>query len=151
MNSHQKGLLSGLALAWAMLCVVPVAASQPLSQEPIDPAGVHLQPQEQNGISYLQGGIGIDESRAMQQTRGYNLQLTLSSGSDNKYQSGAQVSIESIAGQPLLTLPDVGPMLFVKLPNGHYRVLASLNGEQQRHQVVIDGSGPVKVNLHWPQ
>ncbi|MCY1187875.1 hypothetical protein D9M73_289090 [compost metagenome] len=85
----------------------------------------------------------------MQQIRGYNLQITLSSGSDNKYQSGAEVRIESAGGQPVLTLSDVGPMLYTKLPNGHYQVLANLNGEQQRQQVVIDGSAPVKLNLHW--
>ncbi|MNJ05939.1 hypothetical protein D3C77_00170 [compost metagenome] len=149
MNSHRKSLLSGLALALAMLCVAPLAAAQSLDEAPVDPAGVQLQPQEQNGITYLKGGIGIDESRAMQQIRGYNLQITLSSGSDNKYQSGAEVRIESAGGQPVLTLSDVGPMLYTKLPNGHYQVLANLNGEQQRQQVVIDGSAPVKLNLHW--
>ncbi|MFK8331685.1 carboxypeptidase regulatory-like domain-containing protein [Pseudomonas sp. BJa5] len=150
MNSHRKSVLSGLALALAMLCVAPLAAAAQSSyQEPIDPAGVQLQPQEQNGIPYLKGGIGLDESRAMQQTRGYNLEITLSSGADNKYQSGAEVRVESATGQPVLTLQDVGPMLFAKLPNGHYQVLASLNGEQQRQSVVINGATPVKVNLHW--
>ncbi|MDN7143444.1 carboxypeptidase regulatory-like domain-containing protein [Pseudomonas sp. JQ170] len=149
MNSHQQCVLSGLALAMVMLCVAPLAAAQTLDEAAIDPAGVQLHPQEQNGISYLKGGIGIDESQAMQQIRGYNLQITLSSGPDNKYQSGAEVRIESAGGQPVLTLSDVGPMLYTKLPNGHYQVLASLNGEQQRQQVVIDGSTPVKLNLHW--
>lgn len=149
MNSHRTHVLSGLGLALALLCVAPLAAAQSAYQEPIDPAGVQLQPQEQNGIPYLKGGIGLDESRAMQQTRGYNLEITLSSGTDNKYQSGAEVRVETATGQPVLTLQDIGPMLFAKLPNGHYQVLASLNGQQQRQQVVIDGSKPVKVNLHW--
>ncbi|RWU17058.1 hypothetical protein DM813_27225 [Pseudomonas alkylphenolica] len=150
MNSYLKRVLHGLALVMAMLSAVPLWAAQPLTEEePVDMSAVKLQSGEQNGISYLQGGIGIDESRAMQQTRGYNLHITLSSGTDNKYQSGAEVRVESATGQPVLTLQDVGPMLYAKLPNGHYQVLANLNGEQQRQKVVIDGTQPVEVNLHW--
>jgi len=149
MNRYQKHLLSGLALVLATLCVAPAVAAQPSAEEPIDSSAVHLQPKEQNGISYLEGGIGIDESRALQQTRGYNLQITLSSGPDNKYQSGAELRIESANGQPVLTLQDIGPMLWAKVPAGHYQVVASVNGEQLRQQVVIEGSAPVIVNLHW--
>ncbi|HWD32990.1 MAG TPA: carboxypeptidase regulatory-like domain-containing protein [Pseudomonas sp.] len=153
MNSDQHSFVSSIALALAMLCMAPVgtAQTQPGAEEPIDMSAVHLQPKEQNGISYLEGGIGIDESRALQQTRGYNLQITLSSGPDNKYQSGAELRIESSNGQPVLTLQDIGPMLWAKVPAGHYQVVASLDGQQLRQQVVIDGTAPVKVNLHWPQ
>lgn len=150
MNSSMKSVLRGLTLVLAALMALPLWAAQPVTEEePVDMSAVKLQSGEQNGISFLQGGIGIDESRAMQQTRGYNLHITLSSGTDNKYQSGAEVRVESASGQPLLTLQDVGPMLYAKLPNGHYQVLATLNGEQQRQNVVIDGTQPVKVNLHW--
>lgn len=149
MKSHRKIVLSGLALVLAML-VVPVAVTQPVTSEPIDPAGVELQPGEQNGISYLQGGIGIDESRALKQTSGYNLHITLSSGPENQYQSGIEVRVESANGNPVLNLQDVGPILYVKLPSGHYQVMASLNGQQKRQQVMIDGATPVTVNLHWP-
>lgn len=151
MNRYQNSLLNGLALALALSCVAPAVVAQPSAEEPIDMSAVHLQPKEQNGISYLEGGIGIDESRALQQTRGYNLQITLSSGPDNKYQSGAELRIESANGQPVLTLQDVGPMLYAKVPAGHYQVVASLNGQQMRQQVLIDGTAPVKVNLHWPE
>lgn len=151
MISHQRSLVCGLALALALLYVAPLGAAQSGAEDPIDMSAVQLQPREQNGISYLQGGIGIDESQAIQQARGYNLHITLSSGPDNKYESGAQVSIESVGGQPVLTLQDVGPILYAKLPNGHYQVQANLNGEQQRQQVVIDGTTPVVLNLHWRQ
>lgn len=151
MNSDQHSLVSGIALALAMLCMAPVVSAQPSAEEPIDMSAVHLQPKEQNGISYLEGGIGIDESRVLQQTRGYNLQITLSSGPDNKYQSGAELRIESTNGQPVLTLQNIGPMLWAKVPAGHYQVIASLDGQQLRQQVVVDGTAPVKVNLHWPQ
>ncbi|MDD2046681.1 carboxypeptidase regulatory-like domain-containing protein [Pseudomonas putida] len=151
MNRNQNSFLNGLALALALSCAAPVSVAQPPVEEPIDRSAVHLQPGEQNGISYLEGGIGLDESRALQQTRGYNLQITLSSGPDNKYQSGAELRIESAGGQPVLTLQDIGPMLYAKVPAGHYQVVASINGQQLRQQVLIDGTAPVKVNLHWPE
>lgn len=149
MNSYQKSLVGGLVLALTTLCVAPAVAAQPSAEEPIDMSAVHLQPKEQNGVRYLEGGIGIDESRALQQARGYNLQITLSAGPDNKYQSGAELRIESANGEPVLTLQDIGPLLYAKVPAGHYQVIASLDGQQLRQQVVVEGSGPVKVNLHW--
>lgn len=151
MISHQRSVVCGLGLALIVLYAASVGAAPLSDEDAIDMSAVQLQPQQQNGISYLQGGIGIDESEAIQQARGYNLHIRLSSGTDNKYESGVQVSIESVGGQPLLTLQDVGPMLYAKLPNGHYQVVANLNGEQQRQQVVIDGTTPVVLNLHWRQ
>ena len=53
------------------------------SLEPIDSSGVQVQSQEQNGITYLSGGIGEDESKAIQQTTGYNLHIHFPAGIKN--------------------------------------------------------------------
>ena len=50
------------------------------SLEPIDSQGVQVQSQEQNGITYLSGGIGEDESKVIQQTTGYNLHIHFPAG-----------------------------------------------------------------------
>ncbi|MFY9963160.1 carboxypeptidase regulatory-like domain-containing protein, partial [Pseudomonas sp.] len=105
----------------------------------------------QNGISYVAGGIGQDESRAIQQVQGYNLQLTFSSGSQNKYVPDVDLMIQGVQGQILLRLNQVGPMVQVKLPPGKYNLIASRNGEQQVGAVNVVPGQTEKVNLHWTQ
>ncbi|MDD2066011.1 carboxypeptidase regulatory-like domain-containing protein [Pseudomonas sp. 25571] len=135
-------LLLTLALPWTL-----AAAADP--NAPIDMQAVQLQPQEQNGVRYLQGGIGQDEANALRKTKGYDLHVELSTGAQGKFQSGASVDIQSAQGQPVLSVTDVGPLLFVQLPPGHYKVTGNAEGETVQQQVVVDGKGPATVNLHW--
>ncbi len=76
MKSFSMSVLSGVIAV--LLLAAPVSVrSASTSNEPIDPAGVQLEPLQQNGISYVSGGIGLDESRAIQQAKGYNLHMDL--------------------------------------------------------------------------
>lgn len=138
-----------LLLMAGVSCSAAVESAEPADETVIDPTGVQLQPLQQNGISYLQGGIGIDESRALQQASGYTLHITLSIGPDNKYLAGAELALQSSNGQPLLALHDVGPLVYVKLAPGHYRLVASFEGEQQQHSVQVEAGTATKVNVHW--
>lgn len=135
-------LLVTLALPWTLAAAADLNA-------PIDMQAVQLQPQEQNGIRYLQGGIGQDEANALRKTQGYDLHVTLSTGPEGKFQSGAAVDIQSAQGQPVLSLQDVGPLLFVQLPPGHYTVIGNAEGQTLQQQVVVDGKAPAKVDLNW--
>ncbi|QXH33463.1 carboxypeptidase-like regulatory domain-containing protein [Pseudomonas muyukensis] len=146
MRTHHYRLCAALLVALAMPWSLAAAADL---NAPIDPQGVHLQAQEQNGIRYLQGGIGQDEANALRQTRGYDLHITLSTGADGKFQSGAALAIESAQGQQVLALQDVGPLIFVQLPPGHYRVTGSAEGQTVQQQVTVDGKTPARVDLHW--
>nr|BFE92245.1 hypothetical protein GCM10020185_27810 [Pseudomonas brassicacearum subsp. brassicacearum] len=55
---------------------------------PIDNAGVQVQPMQQNGITYLSGGIGEDEARAIGQAQGYNLHMTFAVGPEKQIHPG---------------------------------------------------------------
>lgn len=149
MTRFRLAVACSLLLMAGVFSSAVVESAAPADETLIDPAGVQLQPLQQNGISYLQGGIGIDESKALQQASGYTLHITLSIGPENKYLAGAELAIQSANGQPLLTLHDVGPLVFVKLTPGHYRVVASFEGEQQQHSVQVEAGAAAKVNLHW--
>jgi hypothetical protein len=119
------------------------------SLEPIDSTGVQVQRQEQNGITYLSGGIGEDEAKAIQQTTGYNLHMTFAVGAENKYIPDVDVVIEKAQGQPVLTLQDAGPLVYVQLPAGKYNVIATRNGEVRRDVAEV-GSGEVRnLVFHW--
>lgn len=136
------------ALATA-LAVWPSSMLLAASQEPIDMSGVQLEPQQQNGVSYLSGGIGLDESRAIQQAKGYNLHLTFSTGPTNEYVPDVDVIIQNMQGQSVLALSQVGPIVYVNLPAGRYSVIATRNGQQERSSVTLMGGTIRDVNAHW--
>ncbi|AZD05811.1 hypothetical protein C4K26_0378 [Pseudomonas chlororaphis] len=132
------------------LSLAPLSVqSATVSNEPIDPAGVHLEPQQQNGIAYLSGGIGLDESRALLQTKGYNLHMTFSIGPENKYVPDVDLVIQNLQGNQILALNQVGPIVFVQLPAGKYQVAATRGGQTQRSTVDMKMAGIRDLNLHW--
>lgn len=140
--------LSGALLA--MFVGLSPLASQ--AAEPVDGSPVQLQPQQENGITYLSGGIGLDESTAMKQMQGgYNLRMTFATGPKDEYLPGVNVAIQKANGQQVLSLNDVGPYLYVKLPADKYTVISSMNGEEKRQTVAVDGSGAKSVVFHWAQ
>ncbi|POA35856.1 hypothetical protein C1884_00520 [Pseudomonas sp. GW460-R15] len=146
MFSHSLALSRiALALFLGLSPVVPYAATE----ESADLSVVRLNPQEQNGIHYVSGGIGLDESEALLKTQGYNLHITFSTGKENQYQSNVDVVIQSEKGNPLLSLSQVGPIVYVQLPANKYLVIASFNGHEERHTIALDGKSIGTLNLHW--
>lgn len=83
--------LYSLMLSLATVGVLLFSTMLPAaSLDPVDSTGVQVQRQEQNGVAYLSGGIGEDESKAIQQATGYNLHMTFSIGPENKYVPGCE-------------------------------------------------------------
>ncbi|MDX9672286.1 MULTISPECIES: hypothetical protein [unclassified Pseudomonas] len=145
MKNIRSFMLPFAVVGWLLLPVM----SQAANLEPVDSAGVQVQQQQQNGINYLSGGIGLDESKAIQQTPGYNLHMTYSVGMQNEYAANVDVTIEKASGQPVLTLNQAGPLVYVQLPPGKYIVRATLNG-QERRDVTDVGSGTARnLVFHW--
>lgn len=135
-------LLVALALPWTLAAAADLNA-------PIDTQAVQLQPQEQNGVRYLQGGIGQDEANALRKTPGYDLHVELSTGPEGKFQSGANVDIQNAQGQPVLSIQDAGPLLYVQLPPGKYKVTGNAQGETVQQVVTVNGKSPATINLNW--
>lgn len=116
---------------------------------PIDNAGVQIQPLQQNGITYLSGGIGEDEARAIGQAQGYNLHMTFAIGPENKYVPDVDVTVQNASGQTLLTLNEAGPLVYVQLPPGKYSVVATRNGEERRDSAEVGSGAARKLVFHW--
>ena len=135
-------LLVTLALPWTLAAAADLNA-------PVDMQAVQLQPQEQNGIRYLEGGIGQDEANALRKTPGYDLHVELSTGPDGKFQSGASVDIQNAQGNSLLSVQDAGPLLYVQLPPGQYRVIGQADGTTVQQHVTVNGKAPATVNHNW--
>ncbi|RON71988.1 carboxypeptidase regulatory-like domain-containing protein [Pseudomonas fluorescens] len=137
-----------LSIAAVATLVFPVVL-QAASLEPIDNASVQVQQQQQNGISYLSGGIGEDESRAIQQTTGYNLHMTFSVGVENTYIPDVDVVISKAPGQIVLNLTQAGPLVYVQLPPGKYTVQATHEGVTRHDTTDVGSSTARNLVFHW--
>ena len=116
---------------------------------PVDNTGVQVQPMQQNGITYLSGGIGEDEARAIEQAQGYNLHMTFAIGPENKYVPDVDVTVQKVSGEIVLTLSDAGPLVYVQLPPGKYNVVATRNGEARRDTAEVGSGAARKLVFHW--
>lgn len=142
--------LNSLMLSFAAVGVLmSPAVLYAASLEPVDSSGVQVQRQEQNGIAYLSGGIGEDESKAIQQTTGYNLHMTFSIGPENKYVPDVDVTVAKAAGQPVLTLSQAGPLVYAQLPPGKYTVVATRNGVERRDTADVGSGAARNLVFHW--
>jgi hypothetical protein len=112
-------------------------------------ASFAAQPKEQNGVSYINGGVGTDEQNAMRALRAdYNLQLTFATKQTGAYRSDVQLDIADTKGGSVLSVANAGPMFFAKLPPGTYRISASAEGKTFKRTVRL-GGGAKEMTLHW--
>jgi hypothetical protein len=116
---------------------------------PIDPLGVQLEQQQQNGVNFMFGGIGWDESCAIQRIGGYNLHMTFSTGRANEYVPDVKVAIQGPKGHEVLTLDEAGPIVLTRLPAGKYVVVTERNGHEVRHTIDLRDGGVRTLNIHW--
>ena len=116
----------------------------------LSPAAFAAQtPQQQNGITYINGGVGQEEQTALKSQRAdYNLLLTFASKQSGAYRSDVQLDITDAKGTNLLSVANAGPMLYAKLPPGTYRVSAAAEGKTFKRTVKV-GSAPKEIILHW--
>jgi len=107
--------------------------------------------QTQNGITYLSGGVGLDESEAMKAAaKDYTLMITCSVQPTGKYLADVKVNITDKSGSPVLETVIDGPMLLVQLAPGQYRISAENDGVTMNRTVNIGSEHPTRVNLSWP-
>jgi hypothetical protein len=106
-------------------------------------------PKQQNGITYVNGGVGEEEQAAMKAQRAdYNLLLTFATKQSGAYRSDVQLDITDAKGANLVTVANSGPMFFAKLPPGTYRISAAAEGKTFKRTVKV-GSAPKEIVLHW--
>jgi len=106
-------------------------------------------PQQQNGISYVNGGVGQEEQSALRAQRAdYNLLLTFATRQSGAYRSDVQLDIMDAKGTSLLSVANAGPMFYAKLPAGTYRISAAAEGKTFKRSVKI-GAAPKEMTLHW--
>lgn len=113
---------------------------------PALPLKVHT---TENGIDYINGGVGDEEEAQLKSTAGeYNLQLMLS-GKSGAYISDIAIRVSDTGGNVLLSVDNAGPYLYAKLPAGTYIIEAMPKQENavKRVKAKIPASGAYKQHF----
>lgn len=101
------------------------------------------------GTVYLNGGVGHEQAERMRRdARNWPLRLTFSDKSNHEFVAGVRLKIFDPSGRAVLRLQDAGPLTFVQLPQGDYRITARYRGEALERTVHI-GTGGLDANFHW--
>jgi hypothetical protein len=117
-------------------------------------AATILPPTHQSGgIEYLTGGVGLDESTAIQ-SASKKWPLTLEFAVKDKqradFAADVNVVVSDTKNQPELQVKSGGPFLLAKVKPGNYLVAATLAGATLHKQVVVTTGKPTKVEFIWP-
>ncbi|HES76629.1 MAG TPA: hypothetical protein ENO09_06435 [bacterium] len=122
------------------------------TQEEVD--AVVLIPSLHNGISYIGGGIGVVERKALEQwAKGYSLRIEMATKSGS-YLGDMRVRVFNASGALILDAPSDGPLFFVMLPEGNYAIdVSGLPPSEyagmKREVKIVDGK-QVRAFFAWP-
>jgi hypothetical protein len=113
-----------------------------------------LPPVQRSGaVEYLSGGIGVDESTAIQNAS-KQWPLTLEFAIQNKqraeFAADVAVKVHDAKGRAVLDTTAGGPFLLAKLVPGAYTVDATLGGKTLHAKVNVKAGQPAKAVLVWP-
>jgi hypothetical protein len=111
-----------------------------------------IQPQTQEGVTFVTGGVGVDEQQEMKALKSeYNLRLLFSEKGTGEYLSDVKVSIKDSKGNICLDAVSDGPMLFAKLKPGRYSVTVDNNGHIMDKHVNLEAAKSASLSFAWPQ
>jgi hypothetical protein len=105
--------------------------------------------QNSSVIAYLSGGIGEDDPM-LQASENYNLHMVFAAKDSGEYLAEIKVMIEDTKGRRILEAESPGPVFYVKLPAGSYRITAAYQGIQLRKQVTVNDRVSRDLYFHWP-
>ncbi|MBE2259097.1 MAG: hypothetical protein H6942_07105 [Candidatus Accumulibacter sp.] len=119
---RRHGLSSRLRCLASRLLMLSLCLSGPLLPQ-------WVQAQAATGFAHVSTGIGDDDPIELEALRhDYNLQLVFALKGSGAYLADVKVGIDNAAGERVLAALSPGPLFFVRLPPGQYRVAAEYRG-----------------------
>ena len=105
------------------------------------------------GIQYITGGIGSEESEAMLELgKKWPLVLEFSQAHPERPLWVADVTVKIIDQKKKVVFDAMsdGPILLVDLAPGNYELQLSFEGKPLKRTVKIEENKPVKLSITWP-
>lgn len=126
------------------LSAVGSARAAPTALPPVHHAGK---------VDYLSGGIGHDESAAIEKAAAHwplLLEFAVQERPRAAFAADVQVSVRDAKGHEVLHAPASGPLLLARLAPGRYEVRARYAGRELTEQVRVVRGHPAKAVFLWP-
>ena len=102
------------------------------------------------GVSYMTGGVGLDESAAMKAAeKDFTLSLLFAQTKRGEFVSDVTVSIKDKTGKIVLDALSDGPVLLARLPAGAYTVSADYDGKVLMRKVQVEAKGVARAGFVW--
>ncbi len=108
--------------------------------------------QYSQGISYISGGVGEEESQAiLGEAKQWPLLLELSQLENGRgiWIFGASIRIQNAKYQTIFDAQADGPYILINLPLGDYLIEATYQGVVQKKSVSVKSATPQKINIFW--
>jgi len=105
--------------------------------------------QQQGDVSYVSGGVGSDESNALQQAQSQWPLALRFTGPGADFLADVPVQIVDAHGADVLKATSRGPYMLVKLRPGRYTVHARYKSDEQQKAVTIPAKGTAKAAFYW--
>ena len=108
--------------------------------------------QRSQGVSYIAGGVGEEESTAiLAEAKQWPLLLELSQLENGRgvWIFGSQIKIANTKGAMIFDAKADGPYMLVNLDAGDYVIQASYQGVEQKRAISIKAGQPQKISIFW--
>ncbi|CAM2180234.1 Carboxypeptidase regulatory-like domain-containing protein [Paraburkholderia sacchari] len=107
------------------------------------------QVQQQGGVEFVSGGVGLDESKALQAARSqWPLSLRFTD-SNAEFLADVRVQIVDAQGASVLNATSRGPYMLVRVRPGRYTVHVSHNGVDKTSAVTVGSNGSARASFVW--
>ncbi len=131
----------------AMLAAIALAA---MSYSPVAAQENVLPVYEQNGIAYVSGGVGKEESEALQATQAnYNLRI-LNADQSGHFSGDTRIVISDMQHNVLLDATS-GPLFYANLPKGRYIIEGFSDDQTKKKTVNMVNGKTVRIRFIWPE
>jgi hypothetical protein len=105
--------------------------------------------QQQGDVSYVSGGVGQDESKALQHAQSqWPLSLRFT-GPGSDFLADIHVRVVDAHSKEVLSATSRGPYMLVKMRPGRYTVHAQYKDHDQSKTVTIPAKGTAKAAFYW--
>ncbi|HEX5804307.1 MAG TPA: hypothetical protein VFY24_14870 [Azospira sp.] len=143
-NCRARPLRRSLAGAWRaplLAALLALPAAPLLADDADSEARANAISTPQAAVPWLSGGIG-DEARAEMRKAAadYNVHLMFSERS-GAYLADVPVTVRQRGGEKVYSGVSEGPLLYLRLPPGNYRVAAMIDGAWQERALRIGAGG----------
>jgi hypothetical protein len=108
--------------------------------------------QHSNGISYISGGVGEEETVAiLAEAKQWPVLLELSQIENGRgvWIFGANIKVSNAKKQVVFNTPADGPYMLINLDPGDYTIEASYQGVEQKRALSIKANTSQKISLFW--